>query len=163
GQQVESAGEVPEVLRKGVGAGDERVYEVQVARVLVRWVPIAALAEATKIGREHDVAQLGQTTGVVVLVAPRQSTHFVLPGPGPGATRSGGTRRYAGTDIAGSASNTTRVRRYDPAFSSSNASAFSGTASGDGPSASSSRDRKRRRQASSSGRPARTGQGSMRS
>ena len=65
-----------------------------------------------------------------------------LPGPcpwiariaGPGSVRSCGTRRYAGTDIVASVSNTTRSRRYEPQSTVSVVSRSSGTGSGAGPS-----------------------------
>ena len=62
------AGEIPEVLRERVRAGGDRVHEVEVAAVLVGRVPVGPFAEAAQVGREHDVAALGELVRVVAVV-----------------------------------------------------------------------------------------------
>jgi hypothetical protein len=67
-EDVEGAGEIPQILRERVRAGGDRVDEVEVAAVLVGWVPVGAFAEAPQVGREHHVAALGEPMRVVPVV-----------------------------------------------------------------------------------------------
>ena len=67
-QHVEAAGEVPEVLRERVGAGGDRVHEVEVAPVLVGRQPIGPFPEVAEVGRQHHVPELGEAMRVVAAV-----------------------------------------------------------------------------------------------
>ena len=44
------------------------MHEIQVAAVLVGWVPVPALAEAAQVGCEHDVPALCELVRVVTVV-----------------------------------------------------------------------------------------------
>ena len=63
-----AAGEVPEVLRERVGAGGDRVHEVEVAPVLVGRQPIGPFPEVAEVGRQHHVPELGEAMRVVAAV-----------------------------------------------------------------------------------------------
>ena len=125
-------------------AGHRGAHEIPVAVVLLVGHPVGPLAEAAEVGREHDVALAREHVRVrrafVVLLVERGRRCAPCPGPwpwiastaGPGSVRSCGTRRYAGTDIVASVSNTTRSRRYVPQSTLSVVSRSSGTGSGAG-------------------------------
>ena len=70
-QHVERAPEVPEVALERHDAGHRRAHEIPVAVVLVVGHPVAALAEAAQVGREHDVAERREHVRVVVARAAR--------------------------------------------------------------------------------------------
>ena len=53
-QEVETAPEVPDVLRQRVPPCHDRVHEVGVARVVVLRVPVQPLAETAQVGRQHQ-------------------------------------------------------------------------------------------------------------
>jgi carbon monoxide dehydrogenase subunit G len=66
-EDVETAGQVPEVLGQRALPGHDGVDEVGVTDVVVGRVPVGPLSEAAEIGGEHHVAPPDQLDGVVAV------------------------------------------------------------------------------------------------
>src|SRR4051812_11855790 len=67
-EEVDAAGEVPEVECQQVEAEHADVHLRVVARVDVRRVPVRAFAEGPQVGSEHDVPTFGELVRVVAVL-----------------------------------------------------------------------------------------------